>query len=483
LELLEFANSSIQTSLQVPECRIALREQDDAGAPGSDRQDLAPLVQAAIVEPDGAIRGAVEVSTPLGWPISGEQQIFLQAAANVLAAAVRQKRSIEALAAREQQREEHVRLEALGRLAGGIAHDFNNMLTAILGYAELALARDPWCRRDLEEICRAASSAADLVRQLLAIGRRQQLRVRRIDINTSVLSVESMLRRLIGEDIDFICCPADEEVSAVADPAQLDQVIMNLVLNARDAIKTSGKIVVSVARAVIPETTAQLGEAPPPGRYATLSVADTGEGMDETTRRRIFEPFFTTKQSGTGTGLGLATVHGIVHQSGGTIFVRSTPGFGSVFTVYLPLADATDAADHASVVTHERGSEAVLLVDDDAGVIDSLAQMLRRLGYEVVTAGSAPEALRIASSTERPFQALVTDVVMPWMSGPVLAAEIAKVTPGIETLFMSGHSLSVVAQNGLSEERLIQKPFTCREVAARLRRLLDNRSKVDLKRS
>jgi PAS domain S-box-containing protein len=323
-EFFQYAKNTIREALHVERCRIVLRGRKPLADDRHEDTFAIPSASVAIV--DDELQGVLEVYADAGRQFSAEQQTFLQAAANVLSGAIRHRRSTEALALKEQQLSDTLRLEALGRLAGGIAHDFNNLLTAIVGYADLASDGNPPNQEELNEIQRAAGSAAALVRQLLAFSRRQTLQTRRIDLCGTVNSVERMLRRLIGEDITLVCRTPTEPLFVTGDPAQIEQVLMNLVLNARDAIDRSGTITVAV------DKTSEQGR-----EVASLIVSDTGLGMDETTRSRIFEPFFTTKQDGKGNGLGLATVHGIVHQSGGTISVRSELGRGSEFTVSLPL--------------------------------------------------------------------------------------------------------------------------------------------------
>ena len=388
-----------------------------------------------------------------------EELTFLQAAANLLSSAVYHKQTMEALAAQEQWARQNLKLEALGRLAGGIAHDFNNLLTAIMGYADLAMEKSSTSRSEIDEIRHAANSAADLVRQLLAFSRKQVLEARPLNLNKAVADVQKILRRLIPEDIDLCCRLSPDPVIIHADAVQIEQVIMNLVLNARDAIKENGQITVSVATV-------------PGEKLAQLCVADTGVGMDETTREHLFEPFFTTKEVGKGTGLGLATVYGIIQQSGGTVAVQSEPGRGSIFTVVLPLTDKhhSIAALSADLPGPPAGTESVLLVEDQDNVRRSLTAGLAALGYEVLPAASPSDAIEIARSPSRRIDALVTDIVMPFMNGKSLAAHICALRPNIPTVFISGYPLGHEAMVA----DVMAKPFHCYQLAARLREVIDH---------
>ena len=477
---LQFAARAIQGVLHVDGCRIFLRGDEGltvcAGQPSRGAgPDLEPASHIAVAIAGEETLGLLEVYSLARQESSDEQEeeVFLQAAANVISAAVGHKRANEALASKEQQFAERLRLESLGRLAGGIAHDFNNLLTAILGYADLAAASHPEDRSEVDEICRAANSAAELVRQLLAFSGRQTLQTKRIDLCATVCTLERMLRRLIGERIEFICRPLSDPLFVAGDPTQIEQIVMNLVLNARDAIKDDGTIVLSVAAVNVTNTDPLVRAGLKPGHYATITIADTGEGMDEATRIRIFEPFFTTKSLGKGTGLGLATVHGIVKQSGGCINVRSEVGYGSVFTVHLPLDEKADAKIPIACEGPIEGQETVLLVDDDPGVRGSLALSLPTLGYHVIAAATPAEAIGVASSQKRGIHALLTDVVMPSMSGIALSHRIREIVPDIQTLFMTGYSERVLVDTGLRADRLISKPFTPHQVASRLRQVLD----------
>ncbi len=367
---------------------------------------------------------------------------------------------------------ESERLEAIGRLAGGIAHDFNNVLTIVRGHAQLLLetlpANDP-TRDEVLEIDRGAERAVRLTQQLLAFGRRQMMVVRVLDPAAVVTGMEKMLRRLIGEDIELRVVPDDGTHRIRADLAQLEQVVMNLAVNARDAMPGGGTLTIRVAAAEIGASGAE-DEIPGslrPGRYVRLSVTDTGAGMDAKTRQHIFEPFFTTKEIGAGTGLGLATVYGIVTQSGGAIDVASEIGEGTTFNVYLPAVDAAPEEPIAPPATesHPVGGcgETVLLVEDEHAVRRLARRILERAGYHVLEAESPSAALRhILNERETEIDLLLTDVVMPEMDGRELAERIEALRPGIPTIFMSGYTEDEVLRRGVATAvaSFIQKPFT-----------------------
>jgi len=375
------------------------------------------------------------------------------------------------------------RMETVGRLASGLAHDFNNLLTAILGHCDILLHRLPEeepTRKGIEEIRIAGERAAGLTRQLLAYSRRQVLKPRVLDLNASATSMVPMLRRLIGEDIELIP-KLDPDLGHVeADPSQIEQIIMNLVVNARDSMPRGGTVVVETSNTVLDEAFARRRPPTRPGRYALLAVSDTGSGMDKGTLDRIFEPFFTTKQLGKGTGLGLATVYGIVKQSNGYIWVYSEPGIGSTFKIYLPLIDADISEEKETVATPPlpRGSETVLIVEDDRTVRLLASEMLEMSGYTVLEAGDGPEALEVVHRHGRPIDLLLTDVVMPQMSGRELAEGIATIHPGIRVLYMSGYTEGVIAHHGVLDSGVayLQKPFTTDALARKVREALDGRA-------
>jgi two-component system, cell cycle sensor histidine kinase and response regulator CckA len=374
----------------------------------------------------------------------------------------------------EEQLRQSQKMEAIGRLAGGIAHDFNNLLTAINGYADflaLDLAEDDPRRADVQEIRNAGGRAASLTRQLLAFSRRQVLQPVVLDLNAVVVGLAPMLRRLIGEQIDFRAVRAPHLGHVQADPAQIEQVILNLALNARDAMPHGGAMTISTANVELNAEDVRARPAVSPGSYVMLEVSDTGVGMDAETVARVFEPFFTTKELGEGTGLGLATVDGIVAQSGGHVVAQSEPGRGSVFRVYLPcvaapLGPRSDTAPGAA----EGGTETLLLVEDEAAVRLFAARILRSLGYSVLVAGNATEALAIASAAPA-IDLLVTDVMLPGLNGPALAARLRERRPNLPTLYVSGYAEEAIVHQGLLESGVafLGKPFTNDALARAIR--------------
>jgi two-component system, cell cycle sensor histidine kinase and response regulator CckA len=380
----------------------------------------------------------------------------------------------------EDQFRQAQKMEAIGRLAGGVAHDFNNLLTVIMSYADLLrtdLPVNARGRADVEEICKAAEGAAGLARQLLAFSRRQVLQPQLLDLNLVVTNTERLLRRLIGEDITLGTVLAPEPSPVHADPGQLEQVIMNLGVNARDAMPEGGRLTIETAGvALVPEGPA--GDPSHTGPYVVLSVSDTGVGMDEDTRARIFEPFFTTKGPGKGTGLGLATVYGIVEQSGGFIRVSSEVGLGTIFRVYLPAASAAVSPGVALSAPPEllSGTETVLLVEDLASVRAVARQVLERRGYKVLAAADGPGALRLANGYSGPIHLLLTDVVMPQVSGRHLADRLVGLRPAIKVLYMSGHMDDAIVRHGVLESgtSFLQKPFTPDTLARKVREVLDS---------
>ena len=361
------------------------------------------------------------------------------------------------------------KMEAIGRLAGGVAHDFNNILTAIGGYSDLLLADlppDDRRRHDVEEIHQATQRAAALTQQLLAFSRRQVLQPKVINLNALVPDIEKMLRRLIGEDILFATVLHPRLGNVRADPGQLEQVIVNLAVNARDAMSDGGRLTIETRNVELDEAYTAEHPAVKPGRYVLLAVTDTGVGMDEETKARIFEPFFTTKVRGKGTGLGLATVYGIVQQTGGHIWPYSEPGRGTTMRVYLPRVDApADPIEHPRDAAPEtlRGSETILVVEDEAPVRAVTRQLLERNGYTVLEApdGAAALALVDGAAGGRHIDLLLTDVIMPGMSGRELAAQLNARRPNLRVLFMSGYTDDAVVRHGMLEPGLayVEKPF------------------------
>jgi len=379
----------------------------------------------------------------------------------------------------ETQLQQSRKMEAVGRLAGGIAHDFNNLLTIITGYTDLALSRPsvPFdLRTDIERIENAAARAAALVRQLLAFSRKQVLQPKTLDLNAIVLNLDKLLRRLIDDHIEMIT-RVDETLGKVkADPAQIDQVIMNLVVNARDAMPDGGRLVIETRNVDLDSTFANDHAPCKPGRYVMLSVSDTGIGIDPSAIAHIFEPFYTTKESGRGTGLGLSTVYGIVKQSGGYIWVNSAPGKGSTFEIFLPRVEESAPHEEPARVppADARGSEVVLLVEDEEAVRELVRTILVSHGYEVIVAADPQHAERIAGKFPGEIHLLLTDVVMPGASGRDLATRIARSRPSIRVLYMSGYTENIITSGGLLERGLafLQKPFSPSTLIQKIREVL-----------
>jgi len=380
----------------------------------------------------------------------------------------------------EQQLRQAQKMEAIGKLAGGIAHDFNNIVTIITGYSDLLVSRigpeDPM-RRELEQIKKAGDRAHSLTRQLLAFSRRQMLQPKVLDLNAVVTNLEPMLQRLIGENIELATVMKPGLGQVRADPGLIEQVIMNLAINARDAMPQGGKLLIESDNVVLDEAYARLHLPTQPGSYVCLAVSDTGCGMDEATQSRIFEPFFTTKDKGKGTGLGLSTVYGIVKQSGGYIWVYSERGQGTTFKIYLPRVVAP--ADSVPPVTHwsalPQGTETALLVEDEPEVRWLVRDMLQRLGYTVLEARHGIEAQVLSIQHQGPIHLLITDVVMPQMSGREIAERLTSEHPETKVLYMSGYTDDAVVRHGVltADIAFLQKPFTPEALARKVREVLD----------
>ncbi len=381
----------------------------------------------------------------------------------------------------ENQLQQARRMEAVGRLAGGVAHDFNNLLTIIKGYVELALNRcqdRPELRADIQHIEQASDRAVTLVRQLLAFSRKQVLKPKVLDLNAIVLNLEKLLQRLLSEDIEMKTI-AGENVGAIkADPSQIEQVIMNLVVNARDAMPKGGRVVIETGNAELDANYARDHVTVRSGPYVMLAVADSGVGMSADTVAHIFEPFYTTKESGRGTGLGLSTVYGIVKQSGGYIWVYSEPGKGSTFKIYLPrvegAAEAPSKIELAELSTR-KGTETILLVEDEPAVRELARIVLAEHGYSILEAGNPQDAQVLAGNHAGGIHLLLTDVVMPGMSGRELAMQITSRHPNVRVLYMSGYTNNFIAENGMLEAGLsfLQKPFTPQILVQKVRETLD----------
>jgi PAS domain S-box-containing protein len=371
------------------------------------------------------------------------------------------------------------KMEAVGHLAGGIAHDFNNMLSVVIGHTEMALINlDPGnaMHSCLNSIHEAARRSADLVRQLLAFARRQTISPKVLDVNDTISGMLTMLRRLIGEDIDLTWTPGQCLGKIRIDPSQLDQILANLMVNARDAIAGVGKVTIETEIVALDEAYCASHPGFLPGRYVMLSISDSGCGMDKKTLAQIFDPFFTTKSVGTGTGLGLAMVYGIIKQNDGFINVYSEPNRGTTFRIYLPVVDAVEDIAEAGIKTEpvSGGTGTVLIVEDDAAILEIGQSILEKLGYTVIAADTPDRAIEIAREMKGKIDLLITDVVMPQMSGRDLVQHLVKITPGLKCLYMSGYTANVIAHRGVLEPgvHFLQKPFTIRDIATKVREVI-----------
>lgn len=402
--------------------------------------------------------------------------------AEVTAAFDRMRATLQESLLEHKQLEDRLRqahkMEAVGRLAGGVAHDFNNLLTIIRGHSDLLLDRpgvEASQRRSLEQIQKAGNRAVSMTRQLLAFSRMQVLEPRVLDLNEVVGEMGKMLPRLIGEHIEYVFVPQAKLSPVKADPGQIEQVVMNLVVNARDAMPDGGKITVRTQMASLDEAEARKRAPMTSGQYVLLSVSDTGHGMDPETKAHIFEPFFTTKEIGKGTGLGLATVYGVVKQSGGFIYVDSAPGKGTTFEIYLPLAEQPiyRSGSHVPAATFVGGRETVLVVEDEIGVRELACEFLRASGYTVLSADNGVEALEVCSRHSGPIHVLLTDVVMPKMGGAELTSKVCELRPDTKVVLMSGYSdYSSSTRDQLSQTPILQKPFSRASLVEKVREVL-----------
>ncbi len=380
----------------------------------------------------------------------------------------------------EEQLRQGQKMEAIGQLAGGIAHDFNNLLSVVLSYADLIMSDlkgDDPIRADVAEIRQAGTRAAELTRQLLMFSRQQVVAPKVLDLNEVLTSVDKMLRRLLGEDVTLTSVMGASLGHIHADPGSIEQVIMNLAVNARDAMPVGGKLTMETANVTIDEVSAAEHAGARPGAYVMLSMTDTGTGMDKPTLARIFDPFFTTKELGKGTGLGLSTVFGIVQQCGGSIWVYSEPGLGTTFKIYLPRVDSDLAPGRAaSSATMPHGSETILLVEDDDQVRAVACDILARHGYEVLVAPTAAAAIVLAEERAGPIHLLLSDVVMPEMSGPALAKRLERTRPSMKVLCMSGYTDDAAVRHGVIAAELdyLQKPITIETLTHKVREVLDS---------
>ena len=392
------------------------------------------------------------------------------------------KQAEEVLQHTEEQLIQAQKMEAVGRLAGGVAHDFNNLLTAIIGYSQLIQAQlEPTSsmRHDIDEICTAGQRAATLTSQLLAFSRKQVLQPKILDLNIIVANTSKLLSRLIGEDIRFRTTLDPGLKQVKADPGQIEQVLMNLAVNARDAMPDGGSLSIETANVYLDEVYAEHHIDVRAGHYIMLVVSDSGSGMDTKTLSNIFEPFFTTKEQGKGTGLGLATVYGIVKQSGGHIWVYSEPDKGTTFKVYLPQVEEEPSSWDTPIEPEllPLGTETVLLAEDDLQVREFTSRVLRRLGYKVLEASNGQEALAVAGKTAGGIDILLTDVVMPQIGGKQLSEKLNLERPEIEVLFLSGYTADSIVHHGVLEEGVafLHKPFTAGDLGRKVREILDTK--------
>jgi len=413
-------------------------------------------------------------------PIAPTEDALLDGLSSTVALVVQGANAKEARDRSEVELRQAQKMEAVGRLAGGVAHDFNNLLTVILGQAELAtesLGPDDPLRAGLQGIEDAGIRAASLTRQLLAFARQQVVCPRSLDLNGAVGGMLKLLGRLIGEDIQLLWKPGAEVWAVYLDPSQVDPLLANLVVNARDAIPNTGTVAIGTATAVLDEAYCAVHPGAIPGEYTVLSVSDTGVGMDRDTQARIFEPFFTTKERGKGTGLGLATVYGVVKQAGGSVYVYSEPGQGTTLRLYLPRwrGGETAAVIAAATPSPARGDETVLLVEDEAGILELGQRILERSSYRVLPARTPGDALLLADREPGTIHLLATDVVLPGMNGRELWERLQTQRPGVRCLYLSGYTADVIAQRGILPEggNFLQKPFSVKDLAAKVRAVLD----------
>ncbi|MBW2700843.1 MAG: response regulator [Deltaproteobacteria bacterium] len=423
------------------------------------------------------VDGSTFISRGLATSLRNEQgEVIAYQSANL--DMTKQKQAEEERDRLNRQLQQSQKMESIGRLAGGVAHDFNNLLTVINNYAELLAAdlrdADPM-KEDILQIREAGMRAAALTSRLLAFSRKQVMEPIVFELNEVVVNMEKILRRIIGEDLDFQALLADDLGRIRADPGQIEQVLMNLAINAKDAMPQGGSLTIETAEVELDENYASQHPDALAGRFAMLAVTDTGKGMTAEVLERVFEPFYTTKDLGQGTGLGLATVYGIVKQSGGNIFVYSEPGKGTTFKVYLPLVEAEKPEQAAEVdTTNLRGKETILIVEDDKAVRDLTHRILASAGYKTLIAANGGEALLECEQHEGKIHLVLTDVVMPKMSGKELSDRLAKLFPKLKVLFMSGYTDNAIAHHGILDEgsHFISKPFTSPDLLKKIRAVL-----------
>jgi two-component system, cell cycle sensor histidine kinase and response regulator CckA len=439
-------------------------------------------VWQGLLKQTGGTRSANDNVTKDGRTISCEwyNTPLVDESGRVLGVASLAQDVTERVALEERLRQSQ-KMEAVGRLAGGVAHDFNNLLTVILGYSQILAEGVPAGSRladSTAQIKSAADRASGITRQLLAFSRKQVLSPRIINLNDIMLNLDALLRRLIGEDVEVRTDLANDLGSVKADPGQIEQVIMNLALNARDAMPQGGKLTLETANAQLDESYSRSHQPAKPGRYVMLAVSDTGHGMSPETQARIFEPFYTTKEVGKGTGLGLSMVYGIVKQSGGYIWVYSEPDQGTTFKIYLPRVDQPAEAMSAEhrPKSVQRGSETILLVEDDPQLRQLSSSVLAHCGYKILVAGGPEEGLAICRSNQRDIRLLITDVIMPRMNGRQLAEQVLQISPNVRVLYISGYTNNAIVHYGVLDAGLwfLPKPFTLSALIAKVREVLDS---------
>lgn len=438
-----------------------------------------PIIHVIGFMPRNILRGGIIIFT------QGEQNTIkrhlIDALAGQAVVALERQSSQEELKQAEEQLRQSQKMEAIGTLAGGVAHDFNNMLGAILGYGEVTLDKmpeDSALRKDVEQIISAANRASKLTQQLLAFSRKQILQPKVIDVNQSVIDVEKMLKRLIGENIELQVKLSGDTCNIVADPSQIEQVLLNLAVNARDALSEHGRILIETSTIMLDEEYARLHPDVSAGEHIRLSVSDNGEGIPENLRSKIFEPFFSTKKMGKGTGLGLAMVHGIIKQSGGEITVYSELTKGTTFNIYLPKVDipVEKSPEDAPMKKAKGGSETILVVEDEKILRRLVIRMLGFWGYNILEACNGEEACKLCEETDEDISLIMTDIIMPKMSGLELANNVKKYHPDIKVLFMSGYSNGAATENGGIEPdaHFIAKPFSSKVLARKVREVLES---------
>jgi signal transduction histidine kinase len=438
------------------------------------------LIIPLIIEEEGV--GAFSLGAIQPRDFSTAEVDLAWSVAKQVSGALRRIRLEEAHQRLEEQYYQAQKMDAIGRLLGGVAHDFSNLLMAINGFAELMQYRlelDDSNRQMVNHILNSGQRATDLIRQLLAFCRKQAIEPKVLNLNVLVADLDKMLRRIIGEDIQIETFLTPDLWPVKADPSQLEQIIVNLAVNARDAMPDGGYLTLETANVTLGQEYLAHHLDVPPGEYVQLAVSDSGIGMTGEVKARIFEPFFTTKAEGKGTGLGLATVFGVVKQSSGYIWVHSEPGHGTTFEIYLPRIQAVAAPSARSEQFRNlpTGHETVLVVEDAPGVREMTIAVLRQLGYTVLEAGDGPAAIHLAQQYQEPINLLLTDVVLPSLNGKVLATQLAQLHPGLKQLFMSGYTDEAIVHHGFLEPgtAFLQKPFTTAKLARKVREVLDGK--------